>query len=248
MNPNVKATASYIPGTTAWTMAIFEAVDVPEGTQVQPVQQPELTADWKLVPVEPTKAMYEAARRVPESVQPYPPHFSLIWDAMLAATPIPAPTVSVRPTPIDKQSEFSRTILHTIYLACQRGDSPERLHAAVMAEFDKQPDSDTAQRPTSKAEEKLRLSEEALLKNGFKKLDDIWVAPTSVTHSGCYAALLEYYLASVEFNNSHGDGPEGESLSEAVERSRKAEERFEAATQAAHKAIAAYPLTKQNKE
>ena len=53
------------------------------------------------------------------------------------------------------------------------------------------------------------------------------------------AALLEYFNASVAFNNSHGDGPEGESLSEAVERSNKAEARFDAATQAAHAAIRA---------
>lgn len=44
MNPNVKATASYIPGTTAWTMAVFEAADVPEGTKVQPVSD----AVWRM--------------------------------------------------------------------------------------------------------------------------------------------------------------------------------------------------------
>lgn len=41
MNPNVKATASYLPGTTSWTVAVFEAVDVPAGTQVQPVSDVE---------------------------------------------------------------------------------------------------------------------------------------------------------------------------------------------------------------
>lgn len=47
-----------------------------------------LVADgWKLVPVEPTPEMCKAARAVPEPNKPYPAHFHLIWDAMLAASP-----------------------------------------------------------------------------------------------------------------------------------------------------------------
>jgi hypothetical protein len=47
-------------------------------------------AGLKLVPVEPTSDMWKAARAVPESCPPYPPHYGLIWDAMLAAAPQPA--------------------------------------------------------------------------------------------------------------------------------------------------------------
>lgn len=37
------------------------------------------------------------------------------------------------PTPIEGQSDLSKGVLHAIYRACQRGDSPERMHAAIMA-------------------------------------------------------------------------------------------------------------------
>jgi hypothetical protein len=44
-------------------------------------------AGFVLVPLEPTQEMCIAARAVPEPVKPYPTHFHLIWDAMLAAAP-----------------------------------------------------------------------------------------------------------------------------------------------------------------
>lgn len=44
---------------------------------------------WKLVPAEPTPEMWKAARAIPKPVSPYPPHYALIWDAMLAAAPLP---------------------------------------------------------------------------------------------------------------------------------------------------------------
>lgn len=40
---------------------------------------------YVVVPVEPTWAMCEAAKKVPEPNKPYPVHFHLIWDAMIAA-------------------------------------------------------------------------------------------------------------------------------------------------------------------
>lgn len=52
-------------------------------------------------------------------------------------------------------------------------------------------------------------------------------------------ALLEYFNASVAFNNAHGEGPEDETLAEAVERERKAEARFDAAIVAVRAALAA---------
>ncbi len=41
-------------------------------------------------------------------------------------------SVGVVPQPIEGQSDLSKAILTVIYRCCQRGDSPERLHAAVM--------------------------------------------------------------------------------------------------------------------
>src|SRR5574341_1598278 len=48
-------------------------------------QQPQ--EGWVSVPREPTPEMCRAARSVPEPVKPYPPHFHLIWAAMIAAAP-----------------------------------------------------------------------------------------------------------------------------------------------------------------
>ena len=46
-------------------------------------------AGWKLVPVNPTPEMWKAAKSVPDPNPPYPPHYGLVWDAMLAASPTP---------------------------------------------------------------------------------------------------------------------------------------------------------------
>ena len=42
---------------------------------------------WKAVPVNPTPEMWKAAKTVPDPNPPYPPHYGLVWDAMLAAAP-----------------------------------------------------------------------------------------------------------------------------------------------------------------
>ena len=47
---------------------------------------------WKAVPVNPTPEMWKAAKTVPDPNPPYPPHYGLVWDAMLAATPTPPST------------------------------------------------------------------------------------------------------------------------------------------------------------
>ena len=44
---------------------------------------------WKTVPVNPTPEMWKAAKSVPDPNPPYPPHYGLVWDAMLAASPTP---------------------------------------------------------------------------------------------------------------------------------------------------------------
>ena len=44
---------------------------------------------WKAVPVNPTPEMWKAAKTVPDPNPPYPPHYGLVWDAMLAASPTP---------------------------------------------------------------------------------------------------------------------------------------------------------------
>ena len=50
---------------------------------------PAVPAVWKAVPVNPTPEMWKAAKTVPDPNPPYPPHYGLVWDAMLAASPTP---------------------------------------------------------------------------------------------------------------------------------------------------------------
>lgn len=64
---------------------------IPLYTTQQPTQ-PQAGAvpqGWKAVPVNPTPEMWKAAKTVPDPNPPYPPHYGLVWDAMLAATPTP---------------------------------------------------------------------------------------------------------------------------------------------------------------
>ena len=56
------------------------------GTQPQAGAVPQ---GWKAVPVNPTPEMWKAAKSVPDPNPPYPPHYGLVWDAMLAASPTP---------------------------------------------------------------------------------------------------------------------------------------------------------------
>ena len=54
-------------------------------------------AGWKLVPVNPTPEMWKAAKSVPDPNPPYPPHYGLVWDAMLAASPTPTAEQQAEP-------------------------------------------------------------------------------------------------------------------------------------------------------
>ena len=56
------------------------------GTQPQAGAVPQ---GWKAVPVNPTPEMWKAAKSVPDPNPPYTPHYGLVWDAMLAASPTP---------------------------------------------------------------------------------------------------------------------------------------------------------------
>jgi hypothetical protein len=75
--------------------AIYPLVDIDHleyGTKLYThPSPPEGMAGWKLVPVHPTPEMWNAARSVPDPNPPYPPHYGLVWDAMIsAAPPLPA--------------------------------------------------------------------------------------------------------------------------------------------------------------
>ena len=65
---------------------IARAVLAKWGTQPQAGAVPQ---GWKAVPVNPTPEMWKAAKTVPDPNPPYPPHYGLAWDAMLAASPTP---------------------------------------------------------------------------------------------------------------------------------------------------------------
>jgi len=87
-------TDEYAPGSVIEYIKELEA-DSGSAAPVVPVAaQPVVPEGWQLVPVEPTQNMCLAARGVPDPLKPYPPHFHLIWDAMLAAAPQPAASVT----------------------------------------------------------------------------------------------------------------------------------------------------------
>ena len=68
--------------TEAARNAVIEALSGVQALSAAP-------AGWKLVPVNPTPEMWKAAKSVPDPNPPYPPHYGLVWDAMLAASPTP---------------------------------------------------------------------------------------------------------------------------------------------------------------
>ena len=72
----------YNARTEAARNAVIEALSGVQALSAAP-------AGWKLVPVNPTPEMWKAAKSVPDPNPPYPPHYGLVWDAMLAATPTP---------------------------------------------------------------------------------------------------------------------------------------------------------------
>ena len=71
--------------TAAARQAVIEALSGVQALSAAPA----VPAGWKAVPVNPTPEMWKAAKTVPDPNPPYPPHYGLVWDAMLAATPTP---------------------------------------------------------------------------------------------------------------------------------------------------------------
>lgn len=73
-------------------------------------------AGWKLVPVNPTPEMWKAAKSVPDPNPPYAPHYGLVWDAMLAASPTPtAEQLSANKTAAGEQNAVSAEWLEQAY-------------------------------------------------------------------------------------------------------------------------------------
>ncbi len=86
---HLKAFSQFPMGGQVWFEGEVEfarAVLAKWGTQPQAGAVPQ---GWKAVPVNPTPEMWKAAKTVPDPNPPYPPHYGLVWDAMLAASPTP---------------------------------------------------------------------------------------------------------------------------------------------------------------
>jgi hypothetical protein len=86
---HLKAFAQFTGAGEVWFEGEVEfarAVLAKWGTQPQAGAVPQ---GWKAVPVNPTPEMWKAAKTVPDPNPPYPPHYGLVWDAMLAASPTP---------------------------------------------------------------------------------------------------------------------------------------------------------------
>ena len=75
----------YNARTEAARKAVIEALSGVQALSAAPA----VPAGWKAVPVNPTPEMWKAAKSVPDPNPPYPPHYGLVWDAMLAASPTP---------------------------------------------------------------------------------------------------------------------------------------------------------------
>lgn len=75
----------YNARTEAARKAVIEALSGVQALSAAPA----VPAGWKAVPVNPTPEMWKAAKTVPDPNPPYPPHYGLVWDAMLAASPTP---------------------------------------------------------------------------------------------------------------------------------------------------------------
>ena len=75
-------------------MVAARAVLAKWGTQPQAGAVPQ---GWKAVPVNPTPEMWKAAKTVPDPNPPYPPHYGLVWDAMLVASPTPPAEQQAQP-------------------------------------------------------------------------------------------------------------------------------------------------------
>ena len=109
---HLKAFAQFTGAGEVWFEGEVEfarAVLAKWGTQPQAGAVPQ---GWKAVPVNPTPEMWKAAKSVPDPNPPYPPHYGLVWDAMLAASPTP---------PVEQQAEPKAAPMELNESAYQRG-------------------------------------------------------------------------------------------------------------------------------
>ena len=109
---HLKAFAQFTGAGEVWFEGEVEfarAVLAKWGTQPQAGAVPQ---GWKAVPVNPTPEMWKAAKSVPDPNPPYPPHYGLVWDAMLAASPTP---------PAEQQAEPKAAPMELNESAYQRG-------------------------------------------------------------------------------------------------------------------------------
>lgn len=85
------------------------------GTQPQAGAVPQ---GWKAVPVNPTPEMWKAAKSVPDPNPPYPPHYGLVWDAMLAASPTPPAEQQAAPkaAPVEPTQEMIASVMSLVDL------------------------------------------------------------------------------------------------------------------------------------
>ena len=100
------------------------------GTQPQAGAVPQ---GWKAVPVNPTPEMWKAAKSVPDPNPPYTPHYGLVWDAMLAASPTPTPTPTAEQT----------------FITPETGNSASAKGAAITSESGTPPAEQQATKETS---------------------------------------------------------------------------------------------------
>ena len=107
---HLKAFAQFTGAGEVWfdgEVEFARAVLAKWGTQPQAGAVPQ---GWKAVPVNPTPEMWKAAKSVPDPNPPYPPHYGLVWDAMLAASPTPPAEQQAVPkaAPVDALDEVMR--------------------------------------------------------------------------------------------------------------------------------------------
>lgn len=88
----------YNARTEAARKAVIEALSGVQALSAAPA----VPAGWKAVPVNPTPEMWKAAKTVPDPNPPYPPHYGLVWGAMLAATPAPPAEQQAQPGAVDR--------------------------------------------------------------------------------------------------------------------------------------------------
>ena len=93
--------------TAAARQAVIEALSGVQALSAAPA----VPAGWKAVPVNPTPEMWKAAKTVPDPNPPYPPHYGLVWDAMLAASPTPpAEQAATKAAPVTQQAGYAEVI------------------------------------------------------------------------------------------------------------------------------------------